>query len=150
MELRIPPPLIALFAAGVMWLLAGWIPLAVLDDPWRGVLSSLLLVAGLVVELSAVFLFLRARTTVNPMKPHKTVRLVEGGIYRFTRNPMYLGAALLLSAWACWLGNPLNLVVLAFFVWYVTRFQILPEERVLRALFAERYEDYCSRVRRWL
>ncbi len=150
MELKIPPPLVALFSAGIMWQTAEWVAFATLETPLKGPLSLVLLVAGLAVEFSAVFLFFRAGTTVNPMKPHDTARLVEEGIYRFTRNPMYLGVSLLLSAWAVWLGNLVNIVVLAFFVWYVTRFQILPEERILRALFAERYEDYCSRVRRWL
>ncbi len=150
MELKIPPPLVALVSAGIMWLVSEGMAFATLETVWRGPLSLGMLGIGLVVELFAVFLFLKARTTVNPLKPHNSEQLVVEGIYRFTRNPMYLGTLLLLSSWAVWLGNLINIAVLAFFIWYVTRFQIIPEERVLRALFTDRYEDYCSRVRRWL
>ncbi len=150
MELRVPPPVVALISAATMWLVAEQLTYFGLEIPLRGLLSLVLLVVGLAVELSAVLLFLEARTTVNPMRPRNTARLVEHGIYRVTRNPMYLGVLLLLAAWAVWLGNPLNIAVLALFAWYVTRFQIIPEERILRALFAESYESYCSRVRRWL
>ncbi len=150
MELKIPPPLVALISAGVMWAIAQSTgsALMVLEEP--GLLPLIVLAAGLAVEMSAIVLFRGADTTVNPMKPGNTVRLVNGGIYRFSRNPMYLGVLLVLFSWALWLGNIINLAVLTFFVWYITRFQIIPEERVLAELFPDEFDAYRSRVRRWI
>ncbi|SMB27567.1 conserved protein of unknown function [Sterolibacterium denitrificans] len=91
-----------------------------------------------------------ARTTVNPLAPGRSNSVVRTGPYRFTRNPMYLGMALLLLAWCIHLRNPLApLSILAFFV-YIIRFQIIPEERALLAKFGDAYAAYLSDVRRWL
>jgi len=150
MELKIPPPVVALISAAIMWAVAELSAplLPVLEVP--GLFSLMVLAAGLVVEISAVVLFFGADTTVNPMKPGNTARLVNAGIYRFSRNPMYLGVLLVLFSWALWLGNPVSFAVLLFFVWYITRFQIIPEERVLAALFPDEFDAYRSRVRRWI
>jgi protein-S-isoprenylcysteine O-methyltransferase Ste14 len=87
---------------------------------------------------------------VNPLKPDATTVLVTAGIYRFTRNPMYIGLTLTLLGWAAFLGNLLAFALLPLFVFYITQFQIKPEERALRSLFGSIYEDYCAKVRRWL
>jgi len=71
-------------------------------------------------------------------------------MYTFTRNPMYLGMLLLLIGWVFWVGNPLGVPMLFVYVWYLTRFQIKPEERVLAELFGDQYIDYMRQVRRWL
>ena len=84
------------------------------------------------------------------MHPDRSAALVAGGIYRSSRNPMYLGFLLLLAAWACWLANPLALAGLPAFVLYLNRFQIAPEERALRARFGDAYDGYARAVRRWL
>ncbi len=149
-ELRVPPPLVALVLAGGMWVIAESTTAAWLILELPRALPLGLLLAGVAVELSAVVLFLRASTTVNPMRPGRTARLIETGIYRLSRNPMYLGLLLVLFAWASWLGSVPNLAVLVFYVWYITRFQIIPEERVLERLFPERFNVYRARVRRWL
>ncbi len=105
---------------------------------------------GALTCLAGVVAFRRAKTTVNPMKPDSTSSLVVSGIYGYTRNPMYLGFLLLLMAWAPALSNVLALVLLLAFVLYMTRFQILPEERLLASRFARDYAEYRARVRRWL
>ena len=109
-------------------------------------------VAALGVSLDAIALlhFFRRRTTVNPLKPASAAALVTGGIYRFSRNPMYLGLATLLLAWAFYLGNLAALAGVALFVLYMNRFQIAPEERALEARFGAEYIAYRTRVRRWL
>jgi protein-S-isoprenylcysteine O-methyltransferase Ste14 len=94
--------------------------------------------------------FRAARTTINPMAPQRTRALVTGGVYRITRNPMYVGMALLLSAWAVALGSTWALAGPLGFMLFITRFQIRPEEQALHALFGETYAAYCRRVRRWL
>ena len=150
LELRVPPPLVAGTVALLMWLAAKL--LAVLDFalPSRGVLAIALAAAGLCLGIVALLQFRMARTTHHPMKPHEATALVAGGIYRFTRNPMYLGVLLMLAAWAAWLANVAALVLLPAFVAYLNRFQIAPEERALQARFGADYEAYRRAVRRWL
>ncbi|MCL2645176.1 MAG: isoprenylcysteine carboxylmethyltransferase family protein, partial [Betaproteobacteria bacterium] len=84
-----------------------------------------------------------------PTTPTEASSLVVSGVYRFTRNPMYLGGFVMLLAWSLWLAKFSACFFLAFFVLYLTRFQIIPEERVLRARFGTEYDDYTKRVRRW-
>jgi protein-S-isoprenylcysteine O-methyltransferase Ste14 len=108
------------------------------------------MLCALVVALSAVWLFRRFRTTVHPEKPENTTALVMTGIYRLTRNPMYVGVTLALLGWAVWLRVPVALLGPVAFVLYVNRFQIVPEERVLASKFGEAYAAYCRRVRRWV
>ena len=150
MELKIPPPLVALMFALIMWGISNIESLGPIESVLTGPLSLMVLVMGLATNLAAVVSFRSADTTMNPMRPKSAARLVNGGIYRLSRNPMYLGVLLMLSSWAIWLGNPVCLAVLLFFVWYITKFQIVPEERALAELFPEQFESYKSNVRRWI
>lgn len=149
LDTRIPPPVVALIIALLMWNASAW--WTVLEVPtWRMPLLLLLVAVGAAFDLSGLWAFHRARTTVNPMKPGKTSSIVTNGVYRITRNPMYVGMALFLCAGAVMLWSPLALLGPLVFVVYISRFQIEPEERVLRERFGEVYADYCARVRRWL
>ena len=150
LEHRIPPPLVGLVIAAAMWAVAALPPaLAVAPGP-RQVLVGLLVVAGLAFDLCGFIAFRRLRTTVNPLRPENASALVTGGVYRFTRNPMYVGMALLLTAWAVQLSSPWAFVGPVAFILYINRFQIVPEERALRELFGEAWAAYAARVRRWL
>jgi protein-S-isoprenylcysteine O-methyltransferase Ste14 len=133
-----------------MWVAAWLAPALALELPWRVPLAIAIALLGGALDLIALGYFIRARTTINPLAPDKASSLVTGGIYRITRNPMYLGMAALLLAWAIYLANLAALAVLPLFVAYIDRFQIAPEERALRARFGEDFERYCLRVRRWL
>lgn len=104
---------------------------------------------GLALNLWPKLAFKRAGTTVNPLRPATSTQLVTGGVYRYTRNPMYLGHALMLCGWTVYLGHGLAYVLVPLFVAYVTRFQIQPEERALAQRFVD-YAAYCRQVRRWL
>ncbi len=150
LELKIPPPLVALSMAAGGWWLSLWTPVLQAAPQARTALALGLVAAGLAIELSGVWAFRRARTTVNPLRPERASALVDGGIYRWTRNPMYVGMALLLTAWAVHLGAPAALLAVAGFVVWIQRFQIRPEERHLRLRFGADYEPYCARVRRWV
>ena len=149
LELRIPPPIVFAACALGMWLAARFLPtLAVPAMPrW---LAVALAIAGFLVAAAGIAAFRRAGTTTNPMTPDAASQIVTGGIYRITRNPMYLGLALVLAAWALELGNLGALALVAGFVLYMTRFQVIPEERALAARFGPAYDAYRSRVRRWL
>jgi len=84
------------------------------------------------------------------MKPEKASSLVTTGIYRFTRNPMYLGLLFVLFAWAVFLASVWALLGPVAFVFYIDRFQIAPEEAILAGMFGAAYTEYKARVRRWL
>lgn len=106
--------------------------------------------AGLGVGIAGVLAFRRARTTVNPWRPERASALVDTGIYRHTRNPMYLGLLLGLLGWAVYLGSLLALLLALAFVPWMNRFQIGPEERALERIFGDDFAAYRRRVRRWL
>jgi protein-S-isoprenylcysteine O-methyltransferase Ste14 len=146
LELKLPPPLVALLCAAWGWEFAG----AAERPAWRLLLAFALGASGLAIALSGVFAFLAAKTTISPLDPNASTTIVTSGIYSRTRNPMYLGVTIILCGWAAHLWTPWALLAPAAFALYVTRFQILPEERILRSNFGAPYEDYLGRVRRWL
>lgn len=134
-----------------MWVIADTWPVSTFTLPYKGVFVSLIFLTGGIVCGLGVLSFLRARTTLNPLQPSRATALVFVGIYRYSRNPMYLGFLLGLVAWGVYLSHALALVLgPALFVTYMTRFQIVPEECALEASFGERYRDYKKKVRRWL
>jgi protein-S-isoprenylcysteine O-methyltransferase Ste14 len=150
LELKVPPVGVLLLVGAAMWGVARLVP--TLSFPFRGrtVVAGVLAAAGMLVALAGIAAFVGARTTVDPMRPSKSSALVRSGVYRVTRNPMYVGLLLLLSAWGAYLSNLPAMAGLPAFVAYLTRFQILPEERVLREKFGAAFEEYRRSVRRWL
>jgi protein-S-isoprenylcysteine O-methyltransferase Ste14 len=114
------------------------------------VLAYAVAAVGASLDAIALLHFLRSRTTVNPLKPASATVLVTRSIYRLTRNPMYLGLATLLFAWAIYLGSLAALAGVPLFILYMNRFQIAPEERALEERFGAEYIAYRARVRRWL
>ncbi|GAA4893285.1 isoprenylcysteine carboxylmethyltransferase family protein [Ferrimonas pelagia] len=149
LELKVPPLLIALIASQLMTLLARLGPRWPLPPVFKNSLLALALALGVLIALAGVLAFRRASTTVHPARPDATA-LVNGGIYRLTRNPMYLGMLLALLGWSLYLSALLPLLVLPLFVLYMNRFQIGPEERHLLQRFGREFDHYCQRVRRWL
>lgn len=148
LECRVPPPVVGLLCALLMYGLHGWLPAAAMPLP--AALAWPLAVLGLLLDGSAVLAFFRQHTTVNPLRPQNSTALVVSGFYRLSRNPMYLGILCLLLAWALWLGNWATLAgPLLFWLW-ISRWQIVPEEQALAQRFGEDYRGYCRRVRRWL
>lgn len=149
LELKIPPLLVWLFFSGLAWLLARNDPLRLYPQACLNAAALILAAAGCGIAFTGLLAFRKARTTVNPTAPHTSTRIVRSGIYAHTRNPMYLGMALVLAACSLWLGSPLSLAAVAGFAAYIARFQILPEERALAHLFGTDFADYTSKVRRW-
>jgi protein-S-isoprenylcysteine O-methyltransferase Ste14 len=148
LETLVPPPIVAAcFATGMLGL--AWVAPA-LTFPIPSLLAFPVAAVGVSLDAVALFHFLRSRTTINPLKPGSASALVTRGIYRLTRNPMYLGLATLLLAWAIYLGNLAALAGVPAFVLYMNSFQIAPEERALEARFGAEYAAYRARVRRWL
>lgn len=150
MKLKVPPAITTALVAVIMWVITtylfwnalifsvpNWIPVII------ATLSILLGVAGLVQ-------FHSHQTSIDPHKPEKATSLVHSGIYRFSRNPMYLGLLLLLVAYGCYLGAGHSLLILPLFVWYMNEFQIKPEEEILLQKFGADYQTYKKNVRRWI
>jgi protein-S-isoprenylcysteine O-methyltransferase Ste14 len=150
LELKVPPPAVAAVTAVLMWLVSRITPGFAFEIPARNALAVGLAAAGFITGISGVVTFWRAKTTVNPMKPQSSSSLVNWGVYRVTRNPMYLGFLLALTAWAVVLSSPVALLFLPGFILYIHLFQIVPEERALTSLFGEEFLAYKSRSRRWL
>jgi protein-S-isoprenylcysteine O-methyltransferase Ste14 len=150
LELKIPPPIVALCVALLMWLTTRVI--APFDVPHGLRLSAALALGcvGVVLDLAGLFLFVQAKTAINPLNPGSATSLVSTGIYRATRNPMYLGLLLILLGWATFLANGLAYLIAPLFVLYINRFQIDPEERVLLQKFGPSFSAYKTKVRRWL
>jgi protein-S-isoprenylcysteine O-methyltransferase Ste14 len=150
LELKVPPPAVAALTAGAMWGISLATPSLEVPDLIRLVAAVAIALVGGGTSVAGVVSFRCAKTTVNPMKPERTSSLVTTGIYRFTRNPMYVGLVFVLVAWAVFLSSAWALLGPLALVLYMTRFQIGPEERVLSAKFGTGYSAYKSRVRRWL
>jgi len=150
LETRIPAPFVAMALAVAMWLLPRAEALPDLIDIVRLATIDLSMNLSALVAIAAFAGFWQARTTINPLQPDRASVLVTHGIYRFTRNPMYLSLLLLLVAYASQLGTWAALAGPVAYVAYITRFQILPEERVLLSKFGAEYDAYRRRVRRWL
>ena len=148
LELKIPPLIVTLIFGVILW----WAPI-----PYKfsgnGIfifLSVLLFLMGALVSILGVLEFKKVKTTVNPMSPEGSNNLAVRGIYKYTRNPMYVGFLLWLLSFGILLRNPVSLIVIVLFVIYMNMFQITPEENTLEEKFGEEYIKYKKNVRRWL
>ena len=150
LETKIPAPFIAIAAGGMMKLYARSAPVAIDTSPLFAEVGIRLAQLSAVIALVAFASFYIARTTINPLDPSRASALVTGGIFRITRNPMYLSLLLLLVAYAIRLGSWVEWLGPVVFAAYVTRFQIIPEERILAAKFGAAFLAYKSRTRRWI
>lgn len=146
----IPPPIILIFyialAYGIDWLS----PFDLLLGEARLPVSIGLAVIGIGIAALGVLEFRKHRTTVNPHTINKATSLVTGGVFRLTRNPMYLGMLLILFGVVAWTQDIASILVLPALIITLNRLQIQPEEAAMRELFGQVYEDYCQRVRRWI
>jgi len=150
LETKIPPLVVALISFAMIWIAYRRFP----EMRWnyelqKPVAFGLFIVAFLISALG-VLAFKKAQTTADPMTPSKASSLVDFGIYKFTRNPMYLGMLISLFGVFSYFPTPLAIIGLVFYVLYMTRFQIKPEERALASIFGDDYLNYKEKVARWL
>ncbi len=150
LEAKVPPPLVALTGALIIWGISRLAPQLAMPSGLRVAMSLAMVVVGVAFSAAGILSFRRAQTTANPTRPEEASSLVSTGIYQLTRNPMYFGLLLVLLAWAVFLSSAWALLGVAGFVLYMNRFQIAPEERALSRLFGSDYASYKARVRRWL
>ena len=150
LELKIPPPLVALCVGLLMWFVSSAdvpfeIPLLL-----RAIAGIVFGIVGFSFGFAGFLSFRRAKTTINPTKPMSSSSLVTTAAYRYTRNPMYLGLLLILLGWGTYLASPVAFLFLPLFMLYINRFQIAPEEHALSSMFGAEFSAYKARVRRWL
>ena len=150
LDLKIPPPIVGGVIGALMWAIAPIGPSLGLSVAWVNGLTLALVLAGFCIDLYCAVCFVRAKTTVNPLNPNNSSVLVTGGAYRLSRNPMYVGQALVVLGWAVFLNSAWGLLGPVAVVLYLNRFQIGPEERILKKTFGEEFDAYAQRVRRWL
>jgi protein-S-isoprenylcysteine O-methyltransferase Ste14 len=150
LETKLPAPLAALIVGVAMFAYARATALSGDESALRTTCAVLMAQMSAVIALAAFVAFWRSRTTIDPFHPHLARTLVTHGVFRFSRNPMYLSLLLLLVAYALRLGAWLGWAGPLAFGLYVTRYQIVPEERALEDRFGERYLEYKRRTRRWL
>ncbi len=149
-KLLIPPPVYALMMGGLMWFLNHNFPIYhFIAMPWNWIGIGLILISG-AFDIWSILLFLKKHTTANPMKPENTTGLVTKGLYKITRNPMYVGLLVILTGYAIWLGSVSPFLVLPLYYFLITEMQIKPEEEILEQKFGQEYLNYKKRVRRWL
>ncbi len=150
LELKIPPVAVGILLGVLMWVAAWSVPALGFTLHAGRIFAASLAVAGVIIAILGVVSFRRARTTVNPLRPESASTLVVSGIYRVTRNPMYLGMLLVLLGWGVFLANALALLFAVTFIPLMNRLQIGPEERILAATFGSVFSAYQSTVRRWI
>ena len=147
--MKVPPALVMLVFGGLMYVLDRFLPVGEFDFFGRNQLAMILFGLGVLVILVSVGQFFTLKTTVDPLNPKKTKKLVTNGVYKFTRNPMYLGMLLFLLAFGLKLGNAFNTLLAAGFVSFMNHFQIKPEEEALMEMFGKEFSIYCKLTRRW-
>jgi len=150
MKLKVPPVFQVLFFMLMMWGITKISTTKQLDFEMQKNISRVFFALGIFIIAIAMYAFRKARTTVDPTNPKRASKLVIAGIYKVTRNPMYLGMLLMLLGFAVRLGNLYTLPVVALYIWYITSYQIKPEEEALKKLFGQEYINYCIKVRRWI
>jgi len=149
MKLKIPPVIVLIVFGALMYLLSIFLPVGYFEFFGRSYLMYALLVGAITIGLISLVQFFKSKTTVDPTVPEKATSLVTSGVYKISRNPMYLGMLLILLAWGLWLGNAFNVLLASGFVLYMNKFQIVPEEEVLSKMFGVAYKQYCVLTRRW-
>ena len=149
----IPPPAALLITLVIMFFIASFDDARILRmDRFvvNTVIATGLIVAGITLGILAIKQLKREHTTINPLRPNTTSSLVTSGIFKFTRNPMYLGMVLVTLGAATFYGSAWCLIIFVAFIVFIRRFQIDPEERAMLSLFGKKFEDYKANTRRWI
>jgi len=150
MRLKVPPVLVFGVTAFLMWIISEYLPKAFLGFSTAMWVIYLVASVGLFFGVLGVVQFASNKTTVNPHKPENSSSVVKNGVYKYTRNPMYLGLLIVLISCAIYFGSGYSLLMIPIFIWYMNTYQIKPEEEMLVQLFGDEYRGYKQKVRRWI
>lgn len=150
LSLKIPPLALGIISALLIWLIDRKMPLYQAEFVCQNIMAGVISCAGLIVSLAGILAFKKRKTTIDPRYPAKANKLVINGIYKYSRNPMYLGMLLAIVGFVIFLGSLPGILIIILFVIFITRYQIQPEEIALQNKFGDVYIDYTKHVRRWL
>jgi protein-S-isoprenylcysteine O-methyltransferase Ste14 len=148
METKIPPPIVTLIFGLSIYFSRGIFQAVEIEYSFY--IGILLLLGGAMILISAVRSFKKDKTTINPLSPEQATKLVTDGICKYSRNPMYLGMALVLGSMTAFFNLLGGVILIALFCLYITKFQIIPEERAMRDLFLDDFDKYTKVTRRWI
>ena len=150
LENRVPPPMVVVLIGLAMAVTAWLTPAVEIRSDMRFVGGGIVMALGALVVVQGARTFWRHKTTINPVNLDSASALVTSGVFRYSRNPMYVGFTAMLVGWAVSLAAPWALLGPVAFVLFTNRFQIIPEELVMRAKFGRAYDEYQTQVRRWI
>ena len=148
MNNKIPPPIVTFICGLVIYFSKTFFNKFFSYN--NNTISLFLLILGFAVFTLAVKAFNRQKTTVNPLEPRQASSLVSSGIFKYSRNPMYLGMLIILLALSFKFNLVGGIVISLFFYLFITKFQILPEEEAMNELFGDEFTEYSNRTRRWI
>ena len=147
MKNTIPPPIVTFICALLIYLSKPIFPELIIK--YSNLISLVFLIFGLVIIIISFQRFKKEKTTINPINIEKASSLVTGGIFKYSRSPMYLGMLLILISITIRFNIYGGILIVGFFVYFITYFQILPEEKAMLKLFGEDFINYKNETRRW-
>ena len=145
---KFPPPLVALTFGFLINYTKNIFPKIEIKN--EIIFGSLMIISGLIIILSAIILFKKYQPTITPLNPSNATKLITDGIYKFSRNPMYLGLLLVLLGISIILNLTGGFFLIPLFILYLNLFQIIPEENAMVDLFKDEFLEYKKKVRRWI
>jgi len=148
MNNKIPPPIVTLICGIAIYFSKTFFNQFFSYN--NNIISLFLMILGLTIFVSAVKSFRIQKTTVNPLDPKQASSLVTSGIFKLSRNPMYLGMLIILLSMAFKFNLIGGLITSIFFYIFITKFQIIPEEAAMNELFGNEFIDYCKKTKRWI
>ena len=146
--LKIPPPLLVLILVIANYFSSKKIDLIHL--PNQDLISILILLIGILILINPIFKFIKSKTTIDPIKFKKVNKLIISGIYKYSRNPMYLGLLMIVISTSIFFLNIFSITTPLLFYCWINRFQIKREEIFLTEKFGEEYMSYKIKTRRWI
>ncbi len=145
---KIPPTILTLLFLVLNYILS--FNSLKIEIPYKYFFTTLLLILGLYIIIRSSRLFAKAKTSLDPLRPFKSTSLITNDIYKYSRNPMYFGYLLILLSSSVYLGNVIIIIIIPLFIFIINFIQIIPEEETLKDLFGPTYDEYLSKVRRWI
>ena len=146
--MKIPPPILVLILVVSSCLSSKKID--VIHIPNQTLTSILILLIGILILIIPISKFIKSKTTIDPIKFKKVNKLVTSGIYKYSRNPMYLGLLLIVISSSILYLNIYSVITPMIFYYWINRFQIKREEIFLTEKFGKEYLLYMTRTRRWI
>ena len=147
-KLKIPPPILVIILITSIYFSSDKLDL--ISIPYRTLFSIVILSIGILVIINPIVKFIKSKTTVNPVEFKNVENLVTSGIYKYSRNPMYLGMIMIIISSTIYYLNFYSLLTPFIFYFWINRFQIKREEAFLEEKFGQEYLFYKTKTRRWI